>query len=168
MSKRTLTLGRDFAGQSTPIEAINRRHSPVTQWRVEHGFSEQPDQAHVCSGRCIFVHVVDNVYLCEKCGREHVCDEHCGERVLDTANGLPVCPISGMCFDHQLDAAWEVSLQATSCATCQQQAFATFDANACCFCQLSCVENARERDQLSAAKCNPYLRCLPGNRYIGH
>ena len=108
VSKRSLTLGREHAGQNITVNGGRHRHSPVTQWRVEHGFSEQPDPSRVCPGRCSFVNVSDNIYLCEACGREHVCDEHCGERVLDTANGLPVCPISGMCFDHQLDAAWEV------------------------------------------------------------
>lgn len=47
------------------------------------------------------------MYICKQCGREHVCDDSCKERVLDTANGMPVCPISGMCFD-QLDVEWEV------------------------------------------------------------
>ena len=110
VSKRSLTLGREHAGQDVSVNGSRQRHSPVTQWRVEHGFPEQPDPDHVCAGRCSFVNVSGIVYICEACGREHICDEHCGERVLDTANGLPVCPISGMCFDHQLDTAWEVRL----------------------------------------------------------
>lgn len=109
LSKRSFTLGREHAGQTITVNGNRHRHSPVTQWRVEHGFSEQADPACVCPGRCAFANVADNVYICERCGREHVCDEQCGERVLDTANGLPVCPISGMCFDHHLDTAWEVN-----------------------------------------------------------
>ena len=108
ISKRSLTLGRDFVGEGASAPSNRQRHSPVAQWRVEHGLPEAPDADHTCSGRCSFVNIVDNVYICEHCGREHVCDDSCRERVLDTANGLPVCPISGMCFD-QLDAAWEVS-----------------------------------------------------------
>ena len=107
VSKRSLALGREHAGQSAGPAATRHNHSPVAQWRVEHGFTETPDPAHTCTGRCTFVNIVDNVYLCENCGREHVCDEWCKERVMDTANGMPVCPISGMCFD-QLDATWEV------------------------------------------------------------
>ena len=107
ISKRSLSLGRDYIGQGSLGAASRSRHSPVAQWRVEHGLPKAPDAEHICSGRCSFINIVDNVYLCEHCGREHICDESCKERVLDTANGMPVCPISGMCFD-QLDAGWEV------------------------------------------------------------
>lgn len=106
VSKRSLSLGREHAGQSVQSAVARGRHSPVAQWRVEHGFPESPDPDHTCQERCAFVNVVDNIYLCENCGQEHDCDENCKERVLDTANGMPVCPISGMCFD-QLDAGWE-------------------------------------------------------------
>lgn len=108
ISKRSLSLGRGYIVQEVQAAAASRnRHSPVAQWRVEHGLPEEPDADHACSGRCSFINIVDNVYLCEQCGREHVCDDSCKERVLDTANGMPVCPISGMCFD-QLDVEWEV------------------------------------------------------------
>ena len=107
VSKRSLSLGREYAGQGAQPGAARRTHSPVAQWRVEHGFPESPDPDRMCPTRCAFINIVDNIYLCENCGQEHVCDENCKERVLDTANGMPVCPISGMCFD-QLDAGWEV------------------------------------------------------------
>lgn len=106
VSKRSLSLGREYAGQGAQPGAARSTHSPVAQWRVEHGFPESPDPDRMCPTRCAFINIVDNVYLCENCGQEHVCDENCKERVLDTANGMPVCPISGMCFD-QLDAGWE-------------------------------------------------------------
>jgi hypothetical protein len=114
VSKRSLSLGREHAGQSAQSAVARSRHSPVAQWRVEHGFPESPDPEHTCPGRCAFVNIVDNIYLCENCGQEHVCDENCKERVLDTANGMPVCPISGMCFD-QLDAGWEVCSLTHAC-----------------------------------------------------
>lgn len=107
ISKRSLSLGRGYVGQGAQAVATRNRHSPVAQWRVENGLPEAPDAAQICPGRCSFVNIVDNVYICEQCGREHICDESCKERVLDTANGMPVCPISGMCFD-QLDVDWEV------------------------------------------------------------
>lgn len=107
VSKRSLALGREHAAALPGLSAARSWHSPVAQWRVEHGFTEAPNPDHACPDRCAFVNVVDNVYLCESCGRQHVCDEQCKERVMDTANGMPVCPISGMCFD-QLDATWEV------------------------------------------------------------
>ncbi|KAL3140263.1 hypothetical protein ABBQ38_004533 [Trebouxia sp. C0009 RCD-2024] len=115
VSKRSLSLGRGYVGQGAQAVASRHRHSPVAQWRVENGLPEAPDADHACAGRCSFINIIDNVYICEQCGREHVCDESCKERVLDTANGMPVCPISGMCFD-QLDVAWEVTFQnAVSC-----------------------------------------------------
>ena len=109
VSKRSVSLGREHTGQSAQSAAVRSKHSPVAQWRVEHGFSESPDAEHICPERCAFINIVDNVYICENCGKEHVCDEQCKERVLDTANGMPVCPISGMCFD-QLDVGWEVCI----------------------------------------------------------
>ena len=114
VSKRSLSLGRDYVGQGSVGGGSRSRHSPVAQWRVEHGLPEAPHADHTCSGKCSFINVVDNVYLCERCGREHICDESCKERVLDTANGMPVCPISGMCFD-QLDVGWEVNLNPHCC-----------------------------------------------------
>ena len=107
VSKRSLSLGRGYIGQGAQAVASRSRHSPVAQWRVENGLPEAPDADHICPERCSFINIVDSVYICEHCGREHVCDESCKERVLDTANGMPVCPISGMCFD-QLDVEWEV------------------------------------------------------------
>ncbi len=115
VSKRSMSLGREHAGQvaqsAAESAAARSKHSPVAQWRVEHGFAESPDPDHACTGRCTFVNVIDNVYLCEKCGWEHVCDEQCKERVLDTANGMPVCPISGMCFDQLEAGGWEASIR---------------------------------------------------------
>ena len=113
VSKRSLSLGRGYVGQGAQAIASRNRHSPVAQWRVENGLPEAPDADHTCPGRCSFINIVDNVYICEQCGREHVCDESCKERVLDTANGMPVCPISGLCFD-QLDVGWEVNPFAVS------------------------------------------------------
>lgn len=114
VSKRSVSLGKEYTEQSTQSAVTRNRHSPVAQWRVEHGLPEAPDADHTCRGRCSFVNIVDNVYICELCGREHVCDESCKERVLDTANGMPVCPISGMCFD-QLDVGWEVMSKFSLC-----------------------------------------------------
>lgn len=119
ISKRSLSLGRGYIVQEVQAAASRNRHSPVAQWRVEHGLPEEPDADHACIGRCSFVNIVDNVYICEQCGREHVCDDSCKERVLDTANWMPVCPISGMCFD-QLDVEWEVgsSMQCSQASLC--------------------------------------------------
>lgn len=117
VSKRSLSLGRGHVGQGAQVAASRHRHSPIAQWRVENGLPEAPDADHVCQGRCSFINIVDNVYICEQCGREHVCDESCKERVLDTANGMPVCPISGMCFD-QLDVGWEVNASERSFMQC--------------------------------------------------
>ncbi|KAL0056457.1 hypothetical protein WJX82_011547 [Trebouxia sp. C0006] len=70
VSKRSLSLGREHAGQSAQSAVARSRHSPVAQWRVEHGFPESPDPDHTCQGRCAFVNIVDNIYLCEDCWEE--------------------------------------------------------------------------------------------------
>ena len=51
--------------------------------------------------------VLQDVHLCKQCGWAHVCGPNCTERIMDTVTGLPVCPISGTCFD-QMMTAWEV------------------------------------------------------------
>lgn len=38
--------------------------------------------------------------MCEASGWAHICDEGCREKVVDSASGLMVCPISGRSFDR--------------------------------------------------------------------
>ncbi|XP_068649639.1 F-box protein SKIP31-like [Aristolochia californica] len=49
---------------------------------------------------------IGDVFLCDKTGRVHVCDETCRETILDP-DGLVVCTISGHCFDRLLSPCEE-------------------------------------------------------------
>ncbi len=55
--------------------------------------------------------------MCKQCGWAHVCGPNCTERIMDTVTGLPVCPISGTCFD-QMMTAWEVNVCSPLCLEC--------------------------------------------------
>ena len=42
------------------------------------------------------------MFLCERCGWAHVCDDACRERIVDAATDTLVCPISGFCTGRLL------------------------------------------------------------------
>ncbi|PKA62574.1 F-box protein SKIP31 [Apostasia shenzhenica] len=74
----------------------------VSIWRSNRGFTDESVTWHICSGNtCTYSHIGD-VFLCEKTGRVHVCDDTCREVVTDQSSGLLVCTISGQCFDSWL------------------------------------------------------------------
>jgi hypothetical protein len=50
------------------------------------------------------------VFLCERCGWAHICDDTCKERIVDAATDMLVCPISGFCSGRLLTED-EVRLQ---------------------------------------------------------
>ncbi|KAH7427800.1 hypothetical protein KP509_10G060600 [Ceratopteris richardii] len=79
----------------------------ITSWRNSQGLPDVYLGNHVCSGRTCSYSQIGDVFLCEKTGRAHVCDETCREAVLDPSNDLLVCVISGRCFDHWLTAEEE-------------------------------------------------------------
>ncbi|KAK9866530.1 hypothetical protein WJX84_008311 [Apatococcus fuscideae] len=59
-----------------------------------------PQRPHTCLGPVTFRHVGGNCVACTVCGWVHVCDENCRERLIDRQSHLPVCPLSGRCFDR--------------------------------------------------------------------
>lgn len=79
----------------------------ITSWRTSQGLPDVYVGDHVCSGKTCSYWQIGDVFLCEKTGRAHVCDDACRETVLDPSNDLLVCTISGRCFDRWLSAEEE-------------------------------------------------------------
>ncbi|MCO5567134.1 hypothetical protein L7F22_020820 [Adiantum nelumboides] len=79
----------------------------ITSWRTSLGLPDVYLGDHVCSGKTCSYSQIADVFLCEKTGRAHVCDDTCRETVLDPSNDLLVCTISGRCFDRWLSAEEE-------------------------------------------------------------
>ncbi|XP_030540152.1 F-box protein SKIP31 [Rhodamnia argentea] len=77
----------------------------VSMWKSSKGFTDALVLDHVCSGETCSYHQIGDVFVCEKTGNVHVCDETCRETVMDPANELLVCKISGHCLDRLLSAA---------------------------------------------------------------
>ncbi|XP_020696501.1 F-box protein SKIP31 [Dendrobium catenatum] len=74
----------------------------VAIWRSSRGFTDESVTGHICSGKTCAYSQIGDVFLCEKTGRVHVCDDTCREAVWDLYSGLMVCTISGQCFDRWL------------------------------------------------------------------
>lgn len=59
------------------------------------------------------------VFLCERCGWAHVCDDACRERMVDAVTGTLVCPISGFCTgrlltEEEVRAGWHTCQRLTA------------------------------------------------------
>ncbi|KAK4338158.1 hypothetical protein RND71_042645 [Anisodus tanguticus] len=74
----------------------------VSIWKKSKGLGDKVVIDHVCSGDTCTYYQIGDVYVCEKTGHVHVCDDTCREVVPDPINGLLVCTISGRCFDSML------------------------------------------------------------------
>ncbi|PHU28947.1 F-box protein SKIP31 [Capsicum chinense] len=74
----------------------------VSIWKKSKGLGDKVVIDHVCSGETCTYYQIGDVYVCEKTGHVHVCDDTCKEVVSDPVNGLLVCTISGHCFDRML------------------------------------------------------------------
>lgn len=73
----------------------------VTSHRLRHSLGDGAD-GHSCSAAtCTYHRIGSNVYVCEKSGRAHVCDQSCKKGVLDSDDNL-VCCISGRCSQRWL------------------------------------------------------------------
>ncbi|BFI10641.1 hypothetical protein MPTK1_3g16200 [Marchantia polymorpha subsp. ruderalis] len=75
----------------------------VTAWRRGQKLPDVYVGDHYCSGRTCSYYQIGDIFLCEKTGRAHICDDTCRETVLDPSNDLLVCTVSGRCFDRWLD-----------------------------------------------------------------
>ncbi|KAM5565302.1 hypothetical protein ABKV19_019365 [Rosa sericea] len=74
----------------------------VSIWKRSKGLTDKVVTDHTCSGEKCTYYQVGDVFVCEKTGQVHVCDEFCREAVMDPSNMLWVCRISGHCFDNVL------------------------------------------------------------------
>ncbi|KAI3951417.1 hypothetical protein MKW98_030269 [Papaver atlanticum] len=74
----------------------------VSIWRTSRGLPDEVVAGHACSGDTCSYYQIGELFLCEKTGRVHVCDDTCREVVLDASSGTLVCTISGHCFDRLL------------------------------------------------------------------
>lgn len=95
----------------------------VSIWKRSKGLGDNVVNDHACSGETCTYHQIGDVFVCEKTGNIHVCDDTCREVVLDPTNGLLVCTISGHCFDTMLLSPDEMEPDVD-----QQQAGATDEA----------------------------------------
>ncbi|KAL7187872.1 hypothetical protein ACSBR1_037844 [Camellia fascicularis] len=71
----------------------------VSIWKSSRGLTDKVVPNHDCSGETCSYYQIGDVFVCEKTGQVHVCDDTCREAVLDPTNELLVCTISGHCFD---------------------------------------------------------------------
>ncbi|XP_020550739.1 F-box protein SKIP31-like isoform X2 [Sesamum indicum] len=77
----------------------------VSIWKSSRGLADTVVVNHACSGEnCTYYHIGD-VFVCEKTGNVHVCDDTCKEVIMDPTNELLVCTISGRSFDRLLSPA---------------------------------------------------------------
>nr|DAD24574.1 TPA_asm: hypothetical protein HUJ06_026038 [Nelumbo nucifera] len=57
-------------------------------WRSSKGMTDEVVVDHACSGETCSYYQIGDVFICEKTGRVHVCDDTCREVVLDTSSGF--------------------------------------------------------------------------------
>ncbi|KAI3453909.1 hypothetical protein Pfo_010572 [Paulownia fortunei] len=77
----------------------------VSMWKSSRGLAETVVLNHACSGESCTYYQIGDVFVCEKTGNVHVCDDTCKEVIMDPTNELLVCTISGRCFDRLLSPA---------------------------------------------------------------
>ncbi|XP_047974866.1 F-box protein SKIP31 isoform X1 [Salvia hispanica] len=72
----------------------------VSIWKSSRGLTETAVPNHACSGENCTYYQIGDVFVCEKTGNVHVCDDTCKDVIMDPTNELLVCTISGRCFDR--------------------------------------------------------------------
>ncbi|XP_061341750.1 F-box protein SKIP31 isoform X2 [Gastrolobium bilobum] len=77
----------------------------VSSWKSSRGLTDTVVPDHACSGETCSYYEIGDVFICEKTGQVHVCDDTCREVIMDPTNELLVCTISGHCFDRLLSPA---------------------------------------------------------------
>ncbi|EXC31693.1 F-box protein SKIP31 [Morus notabilis] len=77
----------------------------VSMWKSSRGLTDNVVMDHACSGETCSYYQIGDVFVCEKTGHVHVCDDTCREAVMDPTNEVLVCTISGHCFDGLLSPA---------------------------------------------------------------
>ncbi|GAB2295928.1 hypothetical protein Dimus_030076 [Dionaea muscipula] len=77
----------------------------VSIWKSSKGLTDAVTNDHSCSGETCTFYQIEDVFICEKTGQVHVCDDTCRDAILDPTSQLLVCTISGHCFDRLLSPA---------------------------------------------------------------
>ncbi|KAK9810809.1 hypothetical protein WJX73_009069 [Symbiochloris irregularis] len=111
VSRRSHSLTQAQRNAATQQPQQDADGLSVSRWRSARGMSGRlnaaPGAKHACHhDRPTFARVGLKTFLCEACGWAHVCDAGCTERVVQRGSGMPVCPISGRCFERMM-SEWE-------------------------------------------------------------
>ncbi|XP_020523474.1 F-box protein SKIP31 isoform X2 [Amborella trichopoda] len=80
----------------------------VSIWKSSRGLTDESVAGHTCSGNTCSYSQIGDVYLCEKTGRVHVCDDTCRETLVDSFGGFLVCAISGHCSERWFSSEEEI------------------------------------------------------------
>ncbi|KAI3468515.1 hypothetical protein Pfo_025178 [Paulownia fortunei] len=77
----------------------------LSMWKSSRGLADTVVINHACSGESCTYYQIGDVFVCEKTGNVHVCDDTCKDVIMDPTNELLVCTISGRCFDRLISPA---------------------------------------------------------------
>jgi len=82
-----------------PMSGGTPMYLAAVEWKGRRKFVAE--EGHLCSRRagCSYHELPGKVFVCEKTGNIHVCDETCAHRYLDSDLGTEICEISGASFD---------------------------------------------------------------------
>ncbi|CAI5971441.1 unnamed protein product [Closterium sp. NIES-64] len=122
-AKRNLVPRRDQVYDEL-VHVTSDLARAVAEWRQQNKLPERVEEAHRCSGGNCTFHRIENVFLCEKTGRAHVCDDNCAELLEDAESQMLVCAISGRCVDRMLSPQEEFDHQRAAeeaASTCQPE-----------------------------------------------
>ncbi|CAI7790124.1 unnamed protein product [Closterium sp. NIES-54] len=122
-AKRNLVPRRDQVYDEL-VHVTSDLARAVAEWRQQNKLPERVEEAHWCTGGNCTFHRIENVFLCEKTGRAHVCDDNCAELLEDAESQMLVCAISGRCVDRMLSPQEEFDHQRAAeeaASTCQPE-----------------------------------------------
>ncbi|CAI5975155.1 unnamed protein product [Closterium sp. NIES-65] len=122
-AKRNLVPRRDQVYDEL-VHVTSDLARAVAEWRQQNKLPERVEEAHRCTGGNCTFHRIENVFLCEKTGRAHVCDDNCAELLEDAESQMLVCAISGRCVDRMLSPQEEFDHQRAAeeaASTCQPE-----------------------------------------------
>ncbi|RXH91003.1 hypothetical protein DVH24_020026 [Malus domestica] len=75
----------------------------VFMWKSSRGLTDKVEADHACSSEKCTYYQIGDVFVVRRLARFMVvCDDNCREVVMDPANELWVCTISGHCFGRLL------------------------------------------------------------------
>ncbi|CAL5434529.1 unnamed protein product [Camellia sinensis] len=99
LSSKSITSKCRQQNEAKHLSLLRTVADQVSIWKSSRGLTDKVVPNHDCSGETCSYYQIGDVFVCEKTGQVHVCDDTCREAVLDPTNVLLVCTISGHCFD---------------------------------------------------------------------